>query len=426
MKDQPNRMTRARWLAAGFAVAAVASAATAVVLLPPKVAAPARIVSGSMAPSLIGPHWRISCGDCGYAYRCSAEQSPSPDDVVCPLCGFRQTAPTDPLVRGDRVQISEFPSNRRDPQRWEIVAFMKKDDRDHWEVKRVIGLPGETIRIANGDILINGEVVQKDLALLRSMGPLVYDSKFVPQNKKLPSRWSFETQANWSRSEEAILFSSKSTDGRDSNWLDYIHWAGIASPLSRTAPSPVLDHYGENQNVSRQLHLAGDLMVSAVVTVGPKAIVQWRLFTAEYEVRAKWHVEERTAALFAKDRMLIEEACPLDSTESVTLAFSLVDGHLTFDVGDVCRLQYQLEASPGRAECKSPLAVFADGDDVALKRVQLRRDLHYLGPKLTGGDWTLSLGKDEYLLLGDNVPVSIDSRQLGAVHRSRILGPIVR
>ena len=42
-------------------------------------------------------------------------------------------------------------------KRYEVIAYSRVDGDGYYDIKRVVGLPGETIRISNGDIYINGE-----------------------------------------------------------------------------------------------------------------------------------------------------------------------------------------------------------------------------------------------------------------------------
>lgn len=44
-----------------------------------------------------------------------------------------------------------------DIKRYDVVAFSKVNSDGYYDIKRVIGLPEETIRISNGDVYINGE-----------------------------------------------------------------------------------------------------------------------------------------------------------------------------------------------------------------------------------------------------------------------------
>ena len=50
----------------------------------------------------------------------------------------------------------------RDPERFEIVIFKLKNDPETHYIKRVIGLPGETVQIINSVIYINGEELKED------------------------------------------------------------------------------------------------------------------------------------------------------------------------------------------------------------------------------------------------------------------------
>ena len=52
-----------------------------------------------------------------------------------------------------------------DPKRFEIVVFYpygRIEDPDDYYVKRIIGLPGETVQIIDDDIYINGEIIEEN------------------------------------------------------------------------------------------------------------------------------------------------------------------------------------------------------------------------------------------------------------------------
>lgn len=44
----------------------------------------------------------------------------------------------------------------RDPKRFDIVIFRYPDDESELYIKRIIGLPGETVEIKDGDVYIDG------------------------------------------------------------------------------------------------------------------------------------------------------------------------------------------------------------------------------------------------------------------------------
>lgn len=75
------------------------------------------------------------------------------------------------LQEGDTILIDILSYRIRKPHRNEVIIF-QQGDREHsfYNVKRVIGLPGETVRISDGVVYINGkemtEVVKVDAMLL--------------------------------------------------------------------------------------------------------------------------------------------------------------------------------------------------------------------------------------------------------------------
>ncbi len=61
---------------------------------------------------------------------------------------------------GDRLLVNRFIYRFKEPQRGDIIVFEWPEDRKKDFIKRLIGLPGETIEIANGIIYVNGKAVE--------------------------------------------------------------------------------------------------------------------------------------------------------------------------------------------------------------------------------------------------------------------------
>ena len=76
------------------------------------------------------------------------------------------------IMTNDRVIGSRLSYKFSDPERGDIAIFRFPDDESIYYVKRIIGLPGETIQIDDeGNIYIDGEVLQEHYGLERIKNP---------------------------------------------------------------------------------------------------------------------------------------------------------------------------------------------------------------------------------------------------------------
>ena len=88
------------------------------------------------------------------------------------------------LADGDRVLLDRLSYSVGSPKRNDIIAFKPNgSSTSHTHIKRVIGLPGETIQIMDGIIYINGKVYleKADYPLMTNSGlasePITLDVK---------------------------------------------------------------------------------------------------------------------------------------------------------------------------------------------------------------------------------------------------------
>lgn len=69
------------------------------------------------------------------------------------------------LHTGDNLLVEKVSYHFKDPKRYDIIVFHPKGiDAEKYYVKRIYGLPGETIQIIGDQIYINGEVIADEYA----------------------------------------------------------------------------------------------------------------------------------------------------------------------------------------------------------------------------------------------------------------------
>ncbi len=68
----------------------------------------------------------------------------------------------DTIMTGDRIFGNRLAYLFSDPQRYDIVIFKYPDDETQLYIKRVIGLPGETVEIRDGKVYIDGSETPLD------------------------------------------------------------------------------------------------------------------------------------------------------------------------------------------------------------------------------------------------------------------------
>ena len=105
------------------------------------------------------------------------------------------------LHDGDNLWIDKFTYHFKDPERFDIVVFPYEDDV--YYIKRVIGLPGETVQILpDGTILIDGQ------RLVESYGKeIILESGTAAEERTLGE-------------DEYFVLGDNRNDSRDSRWAD--------------------------------------------------------------------------------------------------------------------------------------------------------------------------------------------------------------
>lgn len=207
------------------------------------------IPTGSMAPRLMGQHVEAICPDCHTKFPFGIQESFSGGlNPVCPNCGeqARYLAKDVPATRGrpagkapisfsgDRVLVLKYLYDLNAPRRWDVVVFRNPQTNRENYIKRLIGLPGEVVRIIHGDIYthaiedLNGDgvlddldvdtngdgvfdgrddfskltwkVARKDASTQLGMWQMLFDNDFPPDRSRLASR-TYAWRERWTTDE---------------------------------------------------------------------------------------------------------------------------------------------------------------------------------------------------------------------------------
>ena len=70
------------------------------------------------------------------------------------------------IMKGDQLFGNRLAYKNEDPKRYDIVIFKFPDDEKQLFIKRVIGLPGETVTILDGKVYINDDPTPLDDSFL--------------------------------------------------------------------------------------------------------------------------------------------------------------------------------------------------------------------------------------------------------------------
>ncbi len=465
------------------------------------------ISTGSMAPNLLGYHKRIECPDCGnrfpFGVAFDREVTTSPL-VRCPNC-MQPSIDVSEVPRNDGDQLLVFKQafEFRDPKRWEIVVFLNPANPLQAYVKRVVGLPGESIQVRDGDVFINGKLERKSLEKQRTLRIPVFDQSLVAKSDDWLPRWV--PDAGWGQTEQSFIRST-ATDEEGFAWVQYRNWPRrVADPIAGVprslAPHPISDCYGYNRifgmdedypvrdlTITAKIEVPDHGQFAAVLETGHRLAVcvldrqmlQARLYVVRDESQfdaiaagqitplAKCGLTESALSpgvelefsnfdqtlnvaldrhAILKHELEVEPASATPSGRTVaprTMAKTIqppeeiedVDGGFSVPpTGTTARAEISIAGYSTKApeaptvdeinstsaalsadslpqtSNRSPIRFGATSGAFRVRELKIYRDIHYLseaGQHACNEPW--QLGDDEFFFLGDNSPVSLDSR----------------
>ncbi|MHC4570919.1 MAG: signal peptidase I [Planctomycetota bacterium] len=399
-----------------------------------------RIPTGSMADTLKGAHFRLRCRQCGYKYdygfdsrRLGGLQDSIPGGNVraplsrCASCGHYDTdGGAIPVSNGDRILVLKCIYQFLEPRQWDVVVFKNPLDPPINYIKRLIGRPGETVEIIDGDIYIDGQISRKPSKVQDELWMPVYNNDYQPVR---PSEPTFNRDRKWEQPFKKIA---------DSKWrLDEVNPTEflLDSPVDKINSLIYDTSIGNNFRATYAyddvkgydyMPYCSDLMVHFY---SQPTYSEGRIGIAlsKYKIAYRAWVDFTGAMVIEGERgkeiveLAYKSIAPVALNKSTPVKFANVDHQLIFQFGSE-RLTYDLGRGPDdagerKADIPPQVEIFGSGK-LTISHVTIFRDIHYIAKKFgnrsergraTEGK-PFTLGKDEFFVLGDNSPNSEDGR----------------
>jgi signal peptidase I len=389
-----------------------------------------QIPTGSMAETLKGAHWHLRCLRCGKPYDFGGDS----DILVrpaCPGCGTVQpAAAVGVLANGDRIFVNKCIYQFSDPKRWDVVVFKNPPNPQENYIKRLIGLPDETVEIRDGDVYINGQIARKPRKVQDELWMCVYHHDYPPaeaghfegeedgeeESDAFERRPAFENEGSgrWDLSsegpsvllldeedpsEQRLVFVPQRPDTFRTTYAYNDRYSNMNKPICNDL---MVRFWAEPQT---EAGMAGALLEKN----GVRYIGRFDFFgqlVLERETEDGQRTELR--------KLSFQPDLPRGG---IWFEFALADYRLVIRCGDY-RLSYDLSPEdrggrPQGRDRRNPEVKILGGGKVRLRHVGLYRDIYYMSNdslRARPGK-PFKLNPDEFFVCGDNSPNSFDSRQ---------------
>jgi len=195
------------------------------------------ISTGSMAPGLRGFHRLVNCPNCDFefAFGVAFDDSTEAGGIIepagprrlasCPNCSHNEIDVASIMnSQGDQLLVHRHVYDLRNPQRWETIVFRSPSNNGETFVKRLVGLPGEKIQVVAGDILIDGQRVERSWQQQLQMRIPVCDLACRPENSEWQLPW--ELDDGWEYRDNRIhpADSASPQDLMQPQWIHFRYW----------------------------------------------------------------------------------------------------------------------------------------------------------------------------------------------------------
>ncbi len=393
------------------------------------------IPTGSMAPTLMGRHKELSCPQCGFVYTVNASEEVDgrsyPRQVfsgICTNCRYQARGLSkSPSFKGDRILVMMFPYDlpflpgASPPERWDVVVFRYPEEPEVSYIKRLVGLPGETVRIHHGDVYIKRpgsdvfRLERKPLWHQSATQMTVYDDRHRPRalaDQPAWQRWQSQTPG-WQVADPAVgRYRAEATPGDQWVELRYRHlvpdpeqWDAVLHdrPLPRDPRSSLItDFYSYNTNLTSdgsdlmdqphgeketawmQPHWVGDLTLSASLEVASASgEVRFELIKGGVPHQCVIDLATGTGRFLRGAETLLEHQTPIKGPGRYQVEFANVDDRMTLIVNGRPVVQTGAEYDRGEempiptAADLSPAGIAVRNGSVTVSDLVLKRDIYY-------------------------------------------------
>lgn len=84
------------------------------------------------------------------------------------------------LSDGNNLIVDKLSYNFKDPERFDIIVFKYQHEENTYYIKRIIGLPGETVQIdKDGNIFVDGSLLEEDYGNEVILNPGLAEEPFI-------------------------------------------------------------------------------------------------------------------------------------------------------------------------------------------------------------------------------------------------------